>query len=247
VAGLRTFSRRLTLVDAGGAHAYTLPADSGPIVDMSVSDAGDRIALLRRVQQQGDGRIEVWSLPTGDEPLASVEFPLYDSAFVTANGSFSAMSVYSARTSGAERAMQIYVYDSDRGALRPLSEEHPFASQWISAAVCGEWVWVVQEEGLVGWRPGQAPIELPGAVGDRLAFSPSGDHLLAYRVLRVTTATSAEVLFRVIDLSSLEEIKRVTHLIADDSEAQFALTPNLGLLELRLSFEGQLQVEELSW
>jgi hypothetical protein len=143
--------------------------------------------------------------------------------------------------------MEVYVHDRDRGELDPLSQEHAFASQWIHAALYEEWVWVVQEKGMVGWRPCQAPVRLPGTVGDRLVFSSAGDHLLAYRVLRVVNATSANMLFRLFDLDSLQEIRQTTHLVANDSEAQFALSPGLSLLELRVTREGQLQIEELGW
>lgn len=251
---LRTFGNRLTVVDAGGPRTYALPGDRGRILDMAISGAGDMAAILTLVDPQapGDqakdnGRLELWPLPTGESPVASVRVPLFDYGFVTANESFSAFSVYSARTSGTNKSMEIFLYDPGQGALRPLSEEHAFAAQWLQAALHGDWVWVVQEDALVGWQPGKTPVRLPGTVGDQLVFSPDGDHLLAYRVARVVEDTSAEILFRLFDLGTLKEVKRVTHLVAGDSEAHFALSPGLSLLVLRVAEGTQLEIEELGW
>jgi hypothetical protein len=241
-------------MDDGGTHAYTLPGGRGRILDMAISDAGDRLAILVLVdpkasgeQAKDNGRLEIWSLPAGGTPVASVPVTLFEYAFVAANGSFSAFSVYSARMSGTSKAMEVFFFDSGPGTLSPLSEEHPFAARWIHAALHGDWVWVVQEDALVGWQPGKAPVELPATVGDQLVFSPGGEHLLAYRVVRVVEDTSAEILFRLFDLGTLEEVKRVTRLIVDDSEAHFALSPGLSLLVLRLGDDSQLQIQELGW
>jgi hypothetical protein len=254
VAALRTLSGNLTVVDDSDAHAYALPEGRGRILDMALSDGGDMLATLVLVdpkasgeQAKDNGRLEIWSLPASGTPVASAPVTLFDYAFVKANGSFSAFSVYSARMSGTSRALEIFIFDSGQGTLSPLSEEHSFAARWIHAALHGEWIWVVQEDALVGWQPGRAPVELPGTVGDQLVFSPSGDHLLAYRVVRVVEDTSAEILFRLFDLDTLEEVKRVTHLVADDSEAHFALSPGLSLLVLRLGDDSQLQIGELGW
>jgi len=253
VAALRTYGSRLTLVGGLGTRSYTLPADRGSIVDMAISDAGDKIALLFRTGPQspaGDtllknGRLEVWPLPPGGAPVAAVEVPVLDSGFVTANEILSTVSVLTARTLTADRAMDVYVH-GERG-LVPLSQEDALASDWIHAALHGEWVWIVQVDGLVGWRPGQAPVRLPGAIGDRLAFSPSGDHLLAYRVLRVVDPASAEMRFRLYKLESLQQVAQATHLVADDGEKHFALSPDLSLFALQVTVEGRLQVEELGW
>ena len=251
---LRTLGGGLTVVDAGGGHVYTLTGGRGRILDMALSDAGDMLARLVLVdpeasgeQAKDNGRLEIWSLPAGGSPVASAPVTLFDYAFVEANGSFTTFSVYSAKASGTDRAMDIFIYDSGPGTLSPLGEEHPFAAQWIHAAVHGDWVWVVQEDAMVGWQPGKAPVQLPATVGDQLVFSPAGDHLMAYRVVRVVEATSAEILFRLFDLGTLEEVKRATHMVPDDSAAQFALSPGLSPLVLRIGDGSQLQIKELRW
>jgi hypothetical protein len=250
---LRTGSG-LTVVKAGESHTYPLPGGRGRILDMAIPDAGDMLATLVLVdpkasgeQARDNGQLEIWSLPAGGSPVASAPVTLFDYASVEANGSFTTFSVYSAKTSGSDRAMDVFLYDLGPGTLSPLGREHPFATQWIHAALHGDWVWVVQEDAMVGWQPGQAPVELPATIGDQLVFSLAGDHLLAYRVIRVVGDTSAEILFRLFDLGSLQEVKRATHLVADDSAAKFALSPGLSPLVLRIGEGSQLQIRELGW
>ncbi|NJN20882.1 MAG: hypothetical protein HC812_06410 [Leptolyngbya sp. RL_3_1] len=55
------------------------------------------------------------------------------------------------------------------------------------------------------------------------------------------------MLFRLIDLASLQEIQRTTQVISHYHEAHFALTNHLSLLELRATREGELVMRELEW
>jgi hypothetical protein len=248
VAGLRTYGNRLIVINDSPPQSYALPEDRSPIVDMALSNAGDQVALLIRAgpgTSSAAGRLEIWPLPAGSAPLAAIEVPVLDAGFVTDNGALSALSVYSAHTAGTGRTAEIFVRD-ERG-LAPLSQDYAFASHWIHAALHKEWVWVVQEEGLVGWRPGHAPVHLPGAVGDRLTFSPAGDHLMAYRVRRVVDPGSAEMLFRLYALNTLQEVAQTTHLVTDDGEKHFCLSPDLSPFTLQVTLEGALLIEDLGW
>jgi len=80
-----------------------------------------------------------------------------------------------------------------------------------------------------------------------MIFSRDGRHLLVYRVEEVIEVTSARILFRLIDLASLDEGRRTSHVVADRQGAQFALDADLDLVEVRVTRVGELKVETLDW
>jgi hypothetical protein len=110
-----------------------------------------------------------------------------------------------------------------------------------------DWVWAVQDEGPLGWLGANEPVQLPGNLRDRLRFSPTGSHLLVYRVEKNVDVTTAEVLFRLFDLNSLTEIKRVSHVIENSHTAIFGLSNELELFEVRATREATLEFKELGW
>ena len=82
---------------------------------------------------------------------------------------------------------------------------------------------------------------------ERTIFAPDGGHLLAYRAEEVIEITSARMLFRLIDLATLDEVRRANHLIADRQGAQFALDAGLRLVEVRVTRAGELAARRLEW
>jgi hypothetical protein len=105
----------------------------------------------------------------------------------------------------------------------------------------------VQANAIAGWHQEKPPVELPATLREHLIYSPTGSHLLMYRGEETINVTSQKMLFRLFDLTSLKEIKRATHVIQNYNNANFALTKDLSLLELRATRDGNLAVEELEW
>lgn len=243
--GLWTNANALIVVDAGGRTSYPLPRPRQNIRSLAVADRGDKVALLT-VAGQGQGALEIWSLPPGDNPLAAIDLPVFDRGIITTNDTLSAFMVRTQMSVGSQQFNAIYRSDSS-GDLSALWQTSDPAQEPADTAVYGDWVWLVQEDALEGWQQSDGPASVPGTLRDRVRFSPDGGHLLAYRVEQNVDVTSAKMLFRLFDLASLEQIKSVSHTIENNTTAQFALAADLSLLELRAMREAQLEIKTLSW
>ncbi len=252
-AAIRTREGGLVVLDETGDRAYRLPHPPERIRSLAISDAGDSVALLvvesEPVPEESstdNGRLEIWSLPAGSAPSASCRLPLFGGGTVSANASAARLGVYSATT--LETAQFIGVYDrQDDGTLAPLWVEWGPSLARITVTVGGDWAWAVEPGALVGWCAGEPPVRLPGSLGDRLVFAPDYGHLLAYCIQETVAVTSVRVLFRLFDLATLAESRRVSHVIEDDVDAHFALSGDLSLLELRATREGGVVGRELGW
>ena len=258
--GVQTTANELMLLSSAGHPKYPLPRKREVIRSLGISDAGDKLAVLdvepsqTTSTDQDNGILEIWSLPVGNSPpdlanrpLASIRLPLLDSSVVTANGAFSTFAVRSTDTLGNHQFMGVYHYDSAKGELLPLWQEQGASLKPVSVALYNDWIWVVQANAIAGWHQDNPPVELPATLREHLIYSPTGSHLLAYRGEETINVTSQKMLFRLFDLTSLQEIKRATQVIQNYNNANFALTKNLSLLELRATRDGNLAIEELQW
>lgn len=243
--GLWTNDNSLLVMDANGQTSYSLPYPRSNIRSLAVADSGDKVGLLR-LDGNGQGALEIWSLPPRDTPVAAIDLPLFDQAFITTDNTFSTFVVQTRMRVGSQQFNAIYRLDSS-GDLSAVWQTNDPNLEPADVALYGDWVWLVQADTLEGWRQGEGPHTLPGTLRDRVRLSPDGRHLLAYRVEQHVEVTSAKILFRLFDLASLEEIKSVTHTVENNSTAHFVLSADLSLLEVRATREAQLEIKALSW
>jgi hypothetical protein len=252
--GVHTTANELVLLTSAQRNKYKLPRNREFIRSLAISDVGDRLAILAvdnsanaSSNDQENGVLEIWSLPLGDRPLAAIKLPVFDSAAVTANGAFSSFAVQSTGSIGSQQFIGVYQYTQTTGTLSAKWTESGDSSKSIAVALYKDWVWAVQAKSLVGWHQNAAPIELPGTPREHLIYSPTGSHLLAYRGEESINLTSEKTLFRLFDLSLLKEVKQTTHVIEDRQNAQFVLSKDLSLIELRANRDGKIQMKELGW
>ncbi len=250
----RSSIHTLTVVGPAGQKSYDLPSDRGRLLNMAISDAGDQVAMLFFLELQNprgelkqNGALEIWALPPGDQPVATMPVVLFDYGFVEADGPFSTLSVRSGKRSGGQHFGDVFRYNPEQKSMATLDVAQTNTSQWIQMTLFDQWAWGVQSDKIVGWDPTGNPVQLAGKVGDQLRFSPAGDYLLAYRVEKVIEDSSAEMLFRLIDLASLEEVKQVRQVIQDDQGAQFVLTDDLSLVEVRITVDVNLEIRDVEW
>jgi hypothetical protein len=245
--GIRTTTGELIVVRNGEEQRHDLPRDRARIRGFAISEAGDRLALALGGETYGEaGTLEVWSLPGGDAPLAATALPPIGRGFVAGNPNFSRLGLVAATTGGEPDFRAVYaVPGEDSKTLSPLLVEDDAALQGTAVALSNEWVWIARGDGLAGWHGDETdPVSLPGTAFERLIYSPTGSHLLASRVERLATITSAEVLFRLFDLSTLTEVARATHVVEHDTEAHSVVSPDLALLILRATRDGEVEVDE---
>lgn len=252
--GVHTTADELLVVTASQRHSYKLPISRDRIRGLTLSDAGDKVAILSINEAENsasnpkdNGALEIWSLPPGERPLASIQLPLFDSAVVSANGAFSIFAVRSTTSVGNNQFMGVYKSVGTDGNLSPLWTEPESSPTRSAVALYNDWVWAVQKDAIAGWHNDAPPVTLPGTLREHLIFSPTGSHLLAYRGEESMGVTSTKMLFRLFELSSLKQVKQVTHVIEDDANAHFVLSDSLALLELRATREGEIKRQELSW
>jgi hypothetical protein len=213
------------------------------------SDDGDLVACLIAGGAEGGGdggqsRLLITASVTG-EAVAAVGLPVHDSGFVLANDDCSLILAGSSERLGDRRVVRAFVREDDE--LRPLWTEGTAPGAYGALALYGDWVFAATAEGIVGWRRDGERVSLPGSMRERMIFSRDGRHLLVSRVEEVIEVTSARTLFRLIDLSSLDEARRVSHVVKDRGGAQFALDTDLDLLEVRVTRGGELVVERIDW
>jgi hypothetical protein len=250
--GVQTIANELLMLTSARNSKYKLPRNKSFIRSLAISDVGDKLAILAvdhspntsdRVRE--NGVLEIWSLPLGDRPLAAIELPVFDYGMLTANGTFSSFAVRSTASIGNKQFVGVYQYT--QGKLSPKWTESGDSIKSIAVSLHQDWVWAVQADNLVGWHQTTAPIKLPGTAREHIIYSPTGTHLLAYRGEETINVTSQKTLFRLFDLSSLKEVKQTNHTIEDISNAQFVLSKELALLELRATRDGTIAIKELAW
>ncbi len=252
--GVQTALDELLLVTSSQRHSYKLPRSRDRIRTLAISDAGDKLAILAvhdlphsEINPKDNGVLEIWSLPPEDKPKASIKLPLFDSAVLSANGAFSTFAVHSTTNIGNNQFMAVYKSVERDGGLSPLWIEQEPSLNRSAVALYNDWVWTVQADAIIGWQKEAPPVTLPGTLREHLVFSPTGSHLLAYRGEEGDDITSTKILFRLFELSSLEKIKQVTHVIKDEMNAHCTLSKSLSLLELRATRDGEIKTKELGW
>jgi hypothetical protein len=233
------------LTDAGEARA-ALPVGRERVRAIAISDGGDRGAVLVAGDEDGGtGALVLFPGASGEDGIEETDLPVYDSGFVLANEDCSLLAVGSSSSVGEDRHSGLFVRNGH--GLRPLWAEESAPLSHGTTALYGEWFFAANADGLAGWRRTGERMTIPGSMRERVIFSPDGSHLLAYRAEEVINVTSARMLFRLIDLRSLSEIRRVRHLIADRRGAQFALDGDLELFEVRVTRAAEIAVTTLAW
>ena len=244
VAVWTTEDNGLRLLGSEPAQSYSLPYRRPRIQGLTLADSGDKmIVLTAQESEQAGSSLEIWSLPPGDKPLAAIEVPAAHGGRVLANGGFSRFAV----RFGNDKFTAVYDWTEPAETLSLLWQETDPNHSPTDLTLYQDWVWAVQDEGPLGWLGANEPVQLPGNLRDRLRFSPTGSHLLVYRVEKNVDVTTAEVLFRLFDLNSLTEIKRVSHVIENSHNAIFGLSNELELFEVRATREATLEFKELGW
>lgn len=239
-----TADNALELLGREPEQSYALPYRRARIQGLTLADSGDRMVLLAAPDTgQAQSRLEIWSLPPGDKPVAAIELPVANSGRVLANGEFSRFAV----RFGNDKFTAVYDWAKQDEPLTLLWQETDPNHSPTDLALYHDWVWAVQDEGPLGWFGTDEPVQLPGNLRDRLRFSPTGSHLLVYRVEKSIDVTTAEVLFRLFDLNSLHQTKQVSHVINNHNNAVFGLSADLELFELRATRAATLEFRELGW
>jgi hypothetical protein len=245
--GIRMTTDEVIVVRDGQQQRHALPRGRDRIRGFAVSDASDRLALALGGETYGEaGTLEVWSLPAGEAPLAAAALPAIGRGFVASNPSFSRISLVATTTGGELDFRAVYAMaGGSSGALKPIWIEQGAPLQGTAVSLSDEWSWIARGDGLAGWRGDETePMSLPGTAFERLIYSPTGSHLLAARVERLAGPTSAEVLFRLLDLSTLTEVARATHVIENDAGAHPVVAPDLSLLILRATRSAEVEMRE---
>jgi hypothetical protein len=237
------------LTDAG-RKTLSLPTTPDRIRAIAIGDTGDRIAALiapgaRDAADGGEARLVIVPGLMGDETLAGADIPVYDRGFILANGDCTLIAVESSSSFGERGFGGAYALDGD--VLRPLWTGQTASVPHGALALYGDWLFAATADGLAGWRLSGETVSLPGTTREQVIFSPNGRHLLAYRAEEVTEVTSARILFRLIDLDSLQEVRQANHPIENRQDAQFALDAALGLFDVRATRSGDLSIEQLGW
>jgi hypothetical protein len=247
VTAVHTSANEIALVTPAGIdRRYKLPVDMDAIRRIAISDNGDKLGLLLATSAQDVGIFQIWSLPFGPTPSASIEVPLYDYAELKSNGAFTAFALHSHATVGEKRYTSAYYLTQERLSLVPTS------SELHNVVLSEKWIWEAQPTALSGWRrsePNAPAIHLPGAASERLAFDATGKYLLAYHsvVSATNTVTRSEMLFRLFDLSTLKEIKRTSHDVENYDACNFVVTQELGLVDVRAPLTGGISIAKYSW
>jgi hypothetical protein len=235
--GMRTTDGDVVVIRGSDRRRHPLPHPYGEIRAIALSDRGDRLGLLLA------DSLETWSLPPESAPSARIDVPPVERGFLTANPSFTHFGVFVLAANGDGPQFRGLYRGSHGDALSPVWQERGTALASTSIALSDEWVWVARADGLVGWRGGDPPVTLPGTGYESLIFSPTGGHLLAWRIERLNGVTGADVLFRLIDLTSLTETARTTYPVDQIAEAHPALAPDLSLLIVRAARDGRVTIE----
>jgi hypothetical protein len=240
----------VTVLTATGRRTAELAVPPERIRAVAVDDAGLLLSLLvaaggEQPTEGGTGGFVVLPFPPGNRVLAEVELPVGDDGSVLTNDDFSMFVVGSSSRIGEERFRGAFVRAG--GGLRPLWPGSTAPVAQGALALYGDWLFVATADGLAGWRRTGERVTLPGSLRERMIFSPDGSHLLAYRVEEVIEVTSERTLFRLIDLTSLREVRRASHLVENRRGVQFVLDAGLGLFEVRATRAGELAVKQLAW
>lgn len=252
IVGVLTINDELELFSQTSSTQYQLPYSISAIRSLVVSDTADKVAMLVvdiQNGQLGNGRLEIWSLPFGEQPLSTLSIPLFDFGFITTSPSFNTLALYSADNLGNQAFASVYYYESENHTLTSVwTESGQDVPQIPSHVVISDnWVWTVKNTGIEGLQRGETPVQLNGTLRDRLIISPNGQYLLVYRGLESINTSTVKMLFRLVDLSSQQEIRQVSHPIENASFTQFVLTDDLNLLGLQVTEEAQIELIELGW
>lgn len=206
-----------------------------------ISDAGDRIAVLIA----GERSRLIVARSAERETGVAVEVPVYDAGFILSNDDCSLLAVGSSETIGERRFADAYVREGD--GLRSLWTGREAPEAHGALALYGEWLFAATAHEIAGWGRNGDRVSLPGSMRERMIFSRDGRHLLVYRVEEVIEVTSARILFRLIALPSLDEVRRASHVVKDRQGAQFVLDADLELVEVRVTRAGELAIERLGF
>ncbi|KAA3660640.1 MAG: hypothetical protein DWQ04_18830, partial [Chloroflexi bacterium] len=85
IVGVLTINDELELFSQTSSTQYQLPYSISAIRSLVVSDTADKVAMLVvdiQNGQLGNGRLEIWSLPFGEQPLSTLSIPLFDFGFI---------------------------------------------------------------------------------------------------------------------------------------------------------------------
>ena len=228
-----------------------LPAGDGALQALAVSDDGARVVLVRVTPATPDGagggsRLELWALPAGEAPLAAAPLPITRVAGLEADGELRLLTVHEPTTRGAGfRAA--FALDATRGAWETVLREEATAPARVPRGIHAGRAWLADAEGLVGYAPSAPPRRLPGTLRDRLAASPDGARLLAYRTERMVGAVDGEVLLRLLDPNEGTELRRATRTVEAVAETSFALTADGALYSVQPTPEGGVAVRPHPW
>ena len=234
-------------------NQYSFPISREAIYDWAISDDGKTLIILRILFQNAletdainNGAIEVWSLPAREEPMARYDVPLFTYGRILANGSVSKIAVESASLIGNMACLKLLSYDKNNGVIEVQNEFKGAPLNFSFPIIYKDWIWMTTTKNLMGWEDND-PKFLPGELREKLIFSLDGKYLLVYKIENIGVQKTRKCVFRVIDLSNLNEIKNGTVSPEPNPNSSFVLSKELELFEVCISNQKQIETIKLKW
>lgn len=233
---------------------FDIPFGPETLSDWSISNNGAQIACLRILQQsmpehkaKDNGVLEIWELPFGKNPIASIKTPIFGSGLIAANGDLSRLAIQSTANFGDVGYLRLYQFDKSKFEFKIIFETKEFPLPLTFPKIMNEWIWTTSSEGIIGWNGSERKI-LPGHMRENIIFSPSGNYLLAYRTEPTNNAASSiKILFRLFNLNDFEVVKQKLYETPAPLKSSFLLDENLQLFEIQLKENETLHATEVGW
>jgi hypothetical protein len=223
------------------ARQFELPGRAGEIRQMQVADDGQGLLFLAQGETAEDWRLDFWRLPFGDGPEASQALAVPQRPRLVANGTLDRLAYWD---DGDEGQARLFALKPGEGRFQEL---WALAARPVAAQLNHDWTWLVVESGLAGWERDGRRAGFSGSLRDRLIFTSQG-HLLAYGGVlsdRPLAPNETMMRFRLLDPEKEREIGQLERPVEASSMAQFMVSEDLTLYDVRAGEEGALAVTSL--
>lgn len=236
------------VIQANQPISYPMPYTYHQVRALALGDTTDKVALLV-YDPSTEGRLEIWTLPFGSQPLTTQPFTILGQEELGVNPSFDVLAAHSNNSMGNQAMTGIYRYNPQERILSTLWTDTTAQAPSVSANMIlnDEWVCVVTGSALLGWDRTGAKVNLPGALRDNVALSADGKYLLVYRSEKIIETNKTQYVFQLIEMASQREVRQVSHAIDQSTPVDFVLGEDLSILELRVTQDGQFQHTSWDW
>lgn len=225
----------------GPAEQFELPERAGLVQQMLVADDGRGLLFLAVNETGEDWRLDRWSLPFGDGPLATLAVSRPERPRLVTNGQLDRVMYWDDDEDGRAG---LYALAAEEGRFEMLWRD---AARPVMALMNDDWSWLVVESGLRGWRRDGSEARYPGSLRERLIFASQSQLLVYGGVVSDELMAPNETMmrFRLLDLESGRESGRLERPVDSASLARFMVSEGLVVHAVQAEFEGELVVTAL--